>query len=144
MNRSEVTFEPIDISPVALTVPPVVVAPPLGNGPSSNEGDVAADVIYENHLAEVRLGLAGSLFLSLRAKHAPTAAHSLRVALGCSAWSFALQLDEHQRDELEVAALLARRRQDRRARRRSPQAGQAVAGRNRDHESASVRPAWTF
>jgi diguanylate cyclase (GGDEF)-like protein/PAS domain S-box-containing protein len=62
--------------------------------------------VYENRLAEVRLGLASSLFLSLRAKHGPTAAHCLRVALGCSAWSFALEFEEQQRDELEVAALL--------------------------------------
>src|SRR5690606_17977424 len=32
--------------------------------------------------------------------------HSLRVALGCSSWAFALGLTSNERDELEVAALL--------------------------------------
>src|SRR5689334_11263712 len=60
----------------------------------------------ENHLVEVRLGIASSLFAAIRHKHAPTAAHSLRVALGCSTWALAFGLDAQQRDELEVAALL--------------------------------------
>ena len=60
----------------------------------------------ENRLVEVRLGIASSLFAALRHKHSPTAAHSLRVALGCSSWAFALGLEPDQRDELEVAALL--------------------------------------
>ena len=61
---------------------------------------------YENHLVEVRLGIASSLFAAIRHKHAPTAAHSLRVALGCSTWAFDYGLSAEQRDELEVAALL--------------------------------------
>src|SRR5262245_29215772 len=61
---------------------------------------------YESRLVEVRLGIASTLFTALRHKHAPTAAHSLRVALGCSSWAFALGLDPTERDELEVAALL--------------------------------------
>jgi diguanylate cyclase (GGDEF)-like protein/PAS domain S-box-containing protein len=60
----------------------------------------------ENHLVEVRLGIASSLFAAIRHKHAPTAAHSLRVALGCSTWGLAFGLDGQERDELEVAALL--------------------------------------
>ena len=64
------------------------------------------DVQYQNHLAQVRLGVASSLFTALRCKHPGTAAHSLRVALGCSAWALALNLEEHERDQLEVAALL--------------------------------------
>src|SRR5580704_2439922 len=105
MNRLDVRAEALAISPVAVRPPigPAVAAAPaatvVGAGPQS-----VADLIYENRLAEVRLGIASSLFLSLRAKHAPTAAHCLRVALGCSAWSFALELDDQQRDELEVAA----------------------------------------
>jgi diguanylate cyclase (GGDEF)-like protein len=63
-------------------------------------------VRHENHLAQVRLGIASSLFTALRCKHAGTAAHSMRVALGCSAWAIALDLEEHERDQLEVAALL--------------------------------------
>lgn len=61
---------------------------------------------FENQLAMVRLGMATSLFYALRTKHAPTAAHSLRVALCCSAWATRLGLDEQTRDRIEVAALL--------------------------------------
>jgi diguanylate cyclase (GGDEF)-like protein/PAS domain S-box-containing protein len=65
-----------------------------------------ADARHENRLAQVRLGIAGALFASLRAKHPPTAGHSLRVALGCSAFAASLSLSDEQRDALEVAALL--------------------------------------
>ncbi len=61
---------------------------------------------YENRLIEVRLGIASSLLAALRKKHAPAAAHSLRVALGCSSWAFAIGVQNEERDELEVAALL--------------------------------------
>ena len=61
---------------------------------------------FENQLAMVRLGMATSLFYALRTKHAPTAAHSLRVAISCSAWSERLGLNEQLRDQVEVAALL--------------------------------------
>ena len=61
---------------------------------------------YQNQLVQVRLGLASSLFAALRARHAATAAHCLRVALGCSSWAPQLSLQEQHRDELEVAALL--------------------------------------
>lgn len=72
------------------------VAPP----PESPEAQ------FENRLVQVRLGMASSLFAALRAKHAPTASHSLRVAMGCSSWSMLLDLPEEHRDEIEVAALL--------------------------------------
>lgn len=61
---------------------------------------------YESKLASSRLGIASSLFVALRAKHAPTAAHSLRVALGLSSWGSAAGLVDDERDALEVAALL--------------------------------------
>lgn len=60
----------------------------------------------ENRLVQVRLGLASSLFTSLRAKHTLTAAHSLRMAIGCSAWAQVLEMPLDLRDELEVGALL--------------------------------------
>jgi len=65
-------------------------------------------VSYEtkNQLPLARLGIATGLFSALRAKHADTAAHSLRVALGCSAWSLVMELPQAQRDALEIAALL--------------------------------------
>ncbi|MEX0977700.1 MAG: HD domain-containing phosphohydrolase, partial [Pirellulales bacterium] len=61
---------------------------------------------YQNRLIEVRLGIASSLLAALRHKHSLAAEHSLRVALGCSSWAFALGLQAAERDELEVAALL--------------------------------------
>ena len=60
----------------------------------------------QNELVEVRLGIASSLFTALRSKHAPTASHSLRVALSCSAWARSVGLPENDCDEIEVAALL--------------------------------------
>tara|TARA_R110002073_G_scaffold61636_9_gene154958 strand:- start:10474 stop:12711 length:2238 start_codon:yes stop_codon:yes gene_type:complete len=76
--------------------------------PMSEERRAApsADVRFESQLAMVRLGIASSLFFSLRAKHVATAAHSLRVALSCSAWAHRLGLDESLRDRIEVASLL--------------------------------------
>jgi diguanylate cyclase (GGDEF)-like protein/PAS domain S-box-containing protein/putative nucleotidyltransferase with HDIG domain len=62
--------------------------------------------IHENKLVQARLGIASGLHTALRCKHAPTAAHSLRVALGCSSWAAVLDLDTETRDLLEVAALL--------------------------------------
>lgn len=64
------------------------------------------DALHQQQLSHARLGVAGSLFTALRAKHAPTAAHSLRVSLGCSSWALAVNLPENQRDEIEIAALL--------------------------------------
>ena len=61
---------------------------------------------YQNQLVQARLGIASSLYLALRAKHAPTALHCLRVALGCSSWGLSLGLQEEERDDWEVAALL--------------------------------------
>src|SRR6476469_4167394 len=61
---------------------------------------------HESKLVQARLGMASGLHAALRAKHAPTASHSLRVALGCSSWATIMQLDEETRDLLEVAALL--------------------------------------
>jgi diguanylate cyclase (GGDEF)-like protein/PAS domain S-box-containing protein len=64
------------------------------------------DTKHESRLAIARLGMASSLFVALRAKHAATAKHSLRVALGVSSWGIAVGLPEAQRDAIEVAALL--------------------------------------
>ncbi|NOY42643.1 MAG: diguanylate cyclase [Planctomycetes bacterium] len=65
-----------------------------------------ADASHENQLVQVRLGLASSLFTALRHKHSQTAAHSLRVALGCSSWALFADLDEETRDAVELAALM--------------------------------------
>jgi diguanylate cyclase (GGDEF)-like protein/PAS domain S-box-containing protein len=61
---------------------------------------------HEIRLVQARLGIASGLHTALRCKHAPTAAHSLRVALGCSSWAAVMDLDPDLRDQLEVAALL--------------------------------------
>ena len=55
---------------------------------------------FENELAVVRLGMAASLFYALRTKHAPTAAHCLRVAISCSAWTERMGLDDAARDRM--------------------------------------------
>ncbi len=81
----------------ALEEPSQSPVPPTGN-PSESESP--------NQLIQVRLGMASSLYVALQAKHAPTAQHCLRVALGCSSWSLGLKLSDQQRDEIEVAALL--------------------------------------
>ena len=70
---------------------------------SMSPGD---EVRFENQLAVVRLGVATSLFYALRTKHAATAAHCLRVALSCSAWTERMNLSDELRDRIEVAALL--------------------------------------
>lgn len=68
--------------------------------------EAASDQASENRLVASRLGIAGSLFAALQAKHAGTASHSMRVALGCSAWAIAMGLTEEECDAIEVAALL--------------------------------------
>jgi diguanylate cyclase (GGDEF)-like protein/PAS domain S-box-containing protein len=60
----------------------------------------------ENQLPQVRLGIANGLFSALQFKDADTAAHSLRVALTCSAWAHLLDVPSESRDALELAALL--------------------------------------
>jgi len=72
----------------------------------SPNDDRQAEVAHENKLVSVRLGVAGALFSALRAKHAGTAAHSLRVAMSCSAWGLAVDISDEERDEIEVSALL--------------------------------------
>jgi diguanylate cyclase (GGDEF)-like protein/PAS domain S-box-containing protein len=76
--------------------------PVTSNGPELGPQEQS----LENQLVQVRLGIASSLFAALQAKHAPTAHHSLRVALGCSAWATMLGISDQDRDELEVASLL--------------------------------------
>jgi len=81
-------------------------APPAALPPVSNSVVDSAELALENKLVQVRLGTASSLFAALRAKHAPTAHHSLRVALHSSAWAASLGLSDDDHDLLEVAALL--------------------------------------
>ncbi len=53
-----------------------------------------------------RLGVYMGLLVSLRAKHAPTAAHSLRVAHNLSAWGLYYNLPEEALCEIELVGLL--------------------------------------
>ncbi len=78
----------------------------LEEAPATEPARSKSAIAHENKLVQVRLGMASCLFMSLRSKHAPTAAHSLRVALGCSSWSLTMKMTEEERDEIEVAALL--------------------------------------
>ena len=57
-------------------------------------------------LIRARLGVGSGLFTALQAKHAPTASHCLRVALGTVSFARLLHLPANQIDEIEVAALL--------------------------------------
>ncbi len=112
-------------APAPITAPPTGFPTADGNGPRYAElatllehwqqsgakkrlGGITspANQTLENCLVQVRLGVASSLFVALRCKHAPTASHSLRVALGCSAWAMALDLPREEREAVEVAALL--------------------------------------
>ncbi|WP_430453785.1 diguanylate cyclase [Rhodopirellula europaea] len=88
-------------------LPGVIEPAPIANAQTDSSATSAEDTRpFENHLAMARLGMATSLFYALRTKHAPTAAHSLRVALACSAWCERLGLADNVRDRIEVAALL--------------------------------------
>lgn len=59
-----------------------------------------------SRLLHARLGVASSLFIALRCKHAESAAHSIRVALNCSLWAADMGMPLEDRHALEVAALL--------------------------------------
>ena len=128
MTQNTETFRgPVDTAPheISLVVPGGQSAPNLDL--LLQELDAPApppvpNVSYENHLVEVRLGIASSLFAAIRHKHAPTAAHSLRVALGCSAWGFALGLRPRRSRRVGSRGPAARHRQDRRARSLAAQA----------------------
>lgn len=60
----------------------------------------------DRRLVQVRLGVAAGLFAALQCKHAATAGHALRVAIGCSGWAMKLNLPDDERNAIEVAALL--------------------------------------
>lgn len=74
-------------------------------GARSSQRNSAIDRLPAQEL-QARLGVATSLFIALRSKHAATASHSLRVALGVSSWSQTMELSAEARDIIEIAALL--------------------------------------
>jgi diguanylate cyclase (GGDEF)-like protein/PAS domain S-box-containing protein/putative nucleotidyltransferase with HDIG domain len=112
LNLSEQDGDPVPIAP---STPPArqvaeisALLSSLDEAAAESGHSVAAkrSSTHETKLVQARLGMASGLHATLRAKHAPTASHSLRVALGCSSWAAILQLDEETRDLLEVGALL--------------------------------------
>lgn len=64
------------------------------------------DARFERELIQGRLGMAASLLTALRFRHAPTASHCVRVALGCSSWAATLKMPDELRTQLELAAIL--------------------------------------
>lgn len=81
----------------------------LGEAPAENkallDSAIKGGVDYDG-LVAARLGVSAGLFAALRVRHFPTAVHSLRVALMCSAWAKWREMAEEDQRELEVAALL--------------------------------------
>ncbi len=71
-----------------------------------NELPLEQQLSNQDRLIQSRLGFGGSLFTALRCKHAPTAQHCLRVALGCSSWAVSMGLESPELDNLEISALL--------------------------------------
>ncbi len=60
----------------------------------------------DNLLTEGRLGIVNSLMKALRFKSPHSAAHCLRVALGCSSWAEHVGMEKRDRETLEFAALM--------------------------------------
>jgi diguanylate cyclase (GGDEF)-like protein/PAS domain S-box-containing protein len=88
METSHNPYNPLNLP----ASPPLVMAAPV---PDAVEG-----------LSIGRLGAYAGLFLALRMKHPPTAAHSMRVAMTCSKWAAWRGMVEEEMSLLEVAALL--------------------------------------
>ncbi len=94
MNDSVTTISPTDLVPT-LFVPALASPGSVG----LHEEPSMANLGH-------RLGVYLSLVIALRAKHAPTAAHCLRVAQNLSAWGLYFQLPSEQIEQFELAGLL--------------------------------------
>ncbi len=57
-------------------------------------------------LIETKLGIVAGLYYALHARHMPTSAHCLRVALATSRWGIYLRMSDEDLELLEVASLL--------------------------------------
>jgi diguanylate cyclase (GGDEF)-like protein/PAS domain S-box-containing protein len=75
----------------------------IDEAPQNSFGDFDKEF---GSLIQNRLGVASSLFRALRAKHAPTAHHCLRVALRCSYLARLIELSPEELDHIEIASLL--------------------------------------
>ncbi len=60
----------------------------------------------DRELAAARLGVGTGLYTALWCKHPPSAAHGLRVALTSSVWAAYKNLQDHEREAIEISALL--------------------------------------
>ncbi|MCA9236025.1 MAG: diguanylate cyclase [Planctomycetales bacterium] len=96
--------------PLSSPVPPATPAAPapIAAGTPSTQQRQPAQTFeaQESRLVLGRLGLASSLFTTLRHRDGDAAAHSLRVALGCSSWALYKQFDDETRNVVEIAAML--------------------------------------
>jgi diguanylate cyclase (GGDEF)-like protein/PAS domain S-box-containing protein len=76
----------------------------------SSESVAAADESrlsdHDLKLINAKLGLVNGLFIALRAKHAPTAAHSYRVGIGLSHWGLSIGMPKKDLELIEITGLL--------------------------------------
>ena len=98
-SPSSNSVQPQTFQPSATAPQPAPVPPASSTAPAT--GSALGD-----RLVKARLGVYTGLYYAIRAKHAPTAAHALRVAIGCSKWATWKEMNGAERDVLEVAALL--------------------------------------
>ena len=74
--------------------------------PTGDGADANSNGRLQLEMAHARLGAISSLYVALRAKHGPAAAHSLRVAFWASAWGIHCNLSEDQLQLFETVGLL--------------------------------------
>ena len=79
---------------------------PIVRAPGFEASQPFSSIENEYGLAHAQLGIVSSLFVALRAKHGPSASHSLRVALWASAWGIHNQVPENQLELFELVGLL--------------------------------------
>ncbi len=92
--------------PVVGATPVVPNALPKSNTPSPETRQVVRQEARRSSNAASRLGIYSSLLHTLRAKHAPTAAHCMRVAQSISAWGLYHDVSEDDLLKLELTGLL--------------------------------------
>ncbi|MCY2973279.1 MAG: diguanylate cyclase [Planctomycetota bacterium] len=92
--------------PVVGAVPIVPAVVPRSNASHQDVRQEARQEIRRSSNAASRLGIYSSLLHTLRAKHAPTAAHCVRVAQSISAWGLYHDVSEDDLVKLELTGLL--------------------------------------
>ncbi len=105
---------PQDIVPTEISQPTSSETPEVNVGNEENQSLIPPFSDYPFALeidtaipqTEHQLGMVASLFTTLRYRDPSTAAHSLRVAMGCSFWAAALKMPEKIRVQFETASLL--------------------------------------